>query len=74
MYAELLRKTKTVHKTVQLGIWKFNAWTDLAVAQVSSIRRTLVEDSDAFDTRNIFTPSMKAISKVVKEGNGDVIL
>lgn len=58
---------ETVRKAVKLGIRKFNVWTDLAVAQVSSIRETLNESPAIIDPRKIFTPSMKAITEVVKQ-------
>ncbi len=56
-----------VRKSVRLGIRKLNVWTDLAVAQVQSIRHTLGENPEMFDPRKIFEPSMKAITEVVKE-------
>jgi fructose-bisphosphate aldolase class II len=58
---------ETVREAVKLGIRKFNVWTDLAVAQVSSIRTTLAENPAIFDPRKVFSPSMKAITKVVEE-------
>ncbi|MGE5583639.1 MAG: class II fructose-bisphosphate aldolase [Bacillota bacterium] len=58
---------ETARATVRLGIRKFNIWTDMAVAQVTSIRRTLAENPELQDPRKLFTPSMSAIVEVVKK-------
>jgi fructose/tagatose bisphosphate aldolase len=55
---------EVVRKAVSLGIRKFNVWTDLAVAQVKSIRQTLEPNSELIDPRLVFTPSMQAITAV----------
>lgn len=56
----------TVREAVKLGIRKFNVWTDMAVAQMKSIRKTLMESPDINDPRKVFAPSMMAITEVVK--------
>jgi fructose-bisphosphate aldolase, class II len=58
---------ETVRETVRLGIRKFNIWTDLAVAQLASIRKILAEDPEMHDPRKLLTPSMTAITEVVKK-------
>jgi fructose/tagatose bisphosphate aldolase len=58
---------ETVRESIRLGIRKFNVWTDLAVAQLAMIRKTLAEDPELYDPRKLLIPSMKAITAVVKE-------
>lgn len=58
---------ETVRETVRLGIRKFNVWTDLAVAQMAEIRRTLAANPDLNDPRKLFGPSQKAIQEIVKK-------
>lgn len=61
---------ETVRETIRLGIRKLNIWTDLAVAQLASLRQTLIENPDLHDPRKVFAPSMKAITEVVKKKIG----
>ena len=57
---------ETVRETIRLGIRKLNIWTDMAVAQITSLRETLAANPDLHDPRKLFTPAMQAITEVVK--------
>ncbi len=55
-----------VKKAVEIGIRKFNVWTELAVAQTNTIRTVLKENPDLYDPRPLFTPTIEAMKEVVK--------
>lgn len=57
----------TVREAVRLGIRKFNVWTELAVAQTETIRKILSAQPELYDPRKILSPSMLAITEVVKK-------
>ena len=46
---------ETVRKAVRLGIRKFNVWTDLAVAQITSIRKKLRKSGSLRPTENFYS-------------------
>ncbi|HBT15673.1 MAG TPA: tagatose-bisphosphate aldolase [Firmicutes bacterium] len=57
----------TVQEAIRLGIRKFNVWTELAVTQVETMRKILAEQPKLYDPRKILSPSMQAITEVVKK-------
>ena len=57
----------TVREAVRLGIRKFNVWTELAVAQTGTIRKILRAQPEMYDPRKYLSPSMLAITELVKE-------
>ena len=57
----------TVQEAIRLGIRKFNVWTELAVTQVETMRKILAEQPKLYDSRKILSPSMQAITEVVKK-------
>jgi len=58
--------TTMVKKAVEIGIRKFNVWTELAVAQTNAIRVVLEEKPTLYDPRPLFTPTIEAMKEVVK--------
>lgn len=58
--------TTMVKKAVEIGIRKFNVWTELAVAQTNTIRAVLEEKPALYDPRPLFTPTIAAMKEVVK--------
>ncbi|XOU94552.1 MAG: class II fructose-bisphosphate aldolase [Candidatus Kerfeldbacteria bacterium] len=56
-----------IHAGINLGITIINIDTELRVAFTNSLRDTLNNDKDSFDPREILTPSIMAIQKVVEE-------
>jgi fructose-bisphosphate aldolase class II len=58
--------TAIVKKAVEIGIRKFNVWTELAVAQTNAIRVVLEEKPTLYDPRPLFTPTIEAMKEVVK--------
>jgi fructose-bisphosphate aldolase class II len=55
-----------VRKAVEMGIRKFNIWTELAIAQTDTIRTVLKERPELYDPRPLFKPAIEAMKEVVK--------
>lgn len=55
-----------VKKAVEIGIRKFNVWTELAFAHTNKIRRVLKEQPELYDPRSLFKPAIEAMKEVVK--------
>jgi len=56
-----------LQEAVKYGINKVNTDTDLRMAFMANLRKTLAEKKAEFDPRKLFKPSMDAIKEVVKE-------
>ena len=55
-----------VKKVVEIGIRKFNVWTELAVAHTATIRALLKEQPALYDPRHLLKPALEAMKEVVK--------
>ncbi len=69
---------KQIYAGINLGITIINIDTELRLAFTNSLRDTLNGDANMFDPREVLTPSIEAIQKVVEEkieifGSGGVI-
>ncbi|MCD6443322.1 MAG: ketose-bisphosphate aldolase, partial [Thermotogae bacterium] len=59
--------TDMLKESVKYGINKVNTDTDLRMAFMSHLRKTLSEKKKEFDPRKLLKPSIEAIKEVVKE-------
>lgn len=56
-----------IYKGINFGITIINIDTEIRMAFTQSLRDTLIRDETIFDPREVLTPSIQAIQKVVEE-------
>lgn len=56
-----------IKKAIKLGICKINIDTDLRLAFIKTLRKTLAKDKKVYDPRAVLAPSREALKRVVIE-------
>ncbi|MGE5553457.1 MAG: class II fructose-1,6-bisphosphate aldolase [Betaproteobacteria bacterium] len=56
-----------IREAIRLGVRKINIDTEIRLAFASAVRRTLADDEDLYDPREILSPARRAMEEVVRE-------